>query len=68
MPSPYLCYIHMASSTPQLRVVFSEPGDALADIVNSEVRSWPGFEAVEVYDEFDQAILRFTRGALVVIH
>ena len=66
--SPYFCYIHMRSSlTPQLRVLLSEPGDELADVVNREIRSWPGYEAIEVYDEYDHAILSFTGMALVVV-
>lgn len=66
--SPYFCYIHTRSSlTPQLRVLLSEPGDELFDVVKREIRRWLGYDAVEVYDEHDHVILRFTGTALVVV-
>jgi hypothetical protein len=63
----YFCYIHIrASMTPQLHVLFSEPGEALAAAVTEEIRSWPAYTAVEIYDAYDRAILRFTRTAMLV--
>jgi len=63
----YFCYIHMQTSmAPQLQVLFSEPGEALAAAVTEEIRSWPAYTAIEIYDEYDRAILRFTRTAMLV--
>lgn len=28
---------------------------------------WPGYEVVELYDEHDRLILRFTRQALIIV-
>ncbi|PLR20999.1 hypothetical protein SGCZBJ_21425 [Caulobacter zeae] len=63
----YFCYIHMpASMAPRLLVLFSEPGEALAAAVTEEIRSCPAYTAVEIYDEYDRAILRFTKTAMLV--
>ncbi|MEH0196501.1 hypothetical protein V7S57_11090 [Caulobacter sp. CCNWLY153] len=65
--SRYFCYIHtQASMAPQLHVLVSEPGEQLAAAVREEIRSWPAYTAVEIYDENDRAILRFTRTAMLV--
>jgi hypothetical protein len=54
----FFCYIHTPGClTPELRVVSGEL-KTLHDILIVEMRQWPEFEVLDVYDAADHQILR----------
>jgi hypothetical protein len=54
----YFCYIHTAGSlTPELRVVCTDLR-SLPDVLVLEMREWPQFEMLDVYDSADRQVLR----------
>jgi len=66
MSKTFTCYLHRPDSfTPELRIVACEADDMLPDVIQAELPSWGAFDAIEVYDDVDQPILRFTRDGLV---
>jgi hypothetical protein len=61
MPNTYTCFLHRTGVlTPELRVVTCEPTDDLPERILAEARSWPAFDVLDVYDEDDRQIYRFS--------
>lgn len=65
----FFCYIHTPGClTPELRVVSGEL-KTLHDILIVEMRQWPEFEVLDVYDAADHQILRIgARGGASLRH
>ena len=62
----FTCYLHKPDTfTPELRVVACETEEMLPDAIQAEMPSWGAFDAIEVYDDVDRPIFRFTRDGLV---
>ncbi len=54
----FFCYIHTPGSlTPELRVVSSDL-KSLPDVLITEMKQWPEFEVLDIYDAADHQILR----------
>jgi len=60
MSKTFTCYIHKPGVlTPELRVVACPSEDSLKDTILLQMRTWPQFELVEVFDEADKPVYRF---------
>lgn len=62
MPKTFLCYLHKPNMfTPELRVLACETEEMLPDVLQVHLPMWGAFNAIDVYNDADQAIFRFNR-------
>ena len=59
MMRSYICYVHTPSkTTPHMRILNADTKESFAEALQELISEWPGFEAVDVYDEADRLVLR----------
>jgi hypothetical protein len=57
----FSCYLHKHGvMAPEVRTIKCGSEETLPDIILAEMRTWPRFEIIDVYDSRDEQVFRFT--------
>ena len=63
MAKTFTCYLHrLGAITPELRFIACEAAGDLRAALVAELKTWPKFDVLEVYDEDDLRICRLDAG------
>ena len=63
MSKTFVCYLHRSDApTPELRVVSCGDDEGVAEVISAQMRVWPAFDLVEVFDDQDNRVLRLSSG------
>jgi hypothetical protein len=66
MTMTFTCYLHRPGVvTPELRIVACASEDLLPDAILAEVGDWDACESIDVYNDADEPLFRFTNGTRV---
>jgi hypothetical protein len=58
----YACYVHVTgSSTPHLRFINTDTSNEVIAGIRALIHEWPGYEIIDVCDEEDRPLIRYTQ-------